>query len=128
MDLSRVHKRVHAWLGKELAQRPALDFGGAFYCVAVKEGVSERIHVDFNDSKKTITWIFLVGDWEEGAELVAPQLGIKVPVRPGQMVGFMSGVIAHFNLPITTGRRVIFTCFTDQLLWKHGNLPPVFFS
>jgi hypothetical protein len=102
-----------------------LDFHGAFFTVAVREGVSEIIHIDFNDGKKTITWIFPVGYWEEGAEFVAPQLGVRVALKPGQMIGIMAGVIAHFTTPIKSGRRVIFTCFTDQLLWMHTNLPPV---
>ena len=124
-NFSRIYRRVQAWLGEELARRPALDFRGAFFSVAVKEGVSEKIHIDFNDCKKTITWIFPVGDWEKGAEFVAPQLGIRVPVRPGQMIGLIAGVIAHFTTPMESGRRVIFTCFTDQLLWMHTDLPPI---
>jgi hypothetical protein len=102
-----------------------LDFDGAFFAIAVKEGVSEMIHVDFNDGKKTITWVWPVGDWDEGADFVAPQLGVRVPVRAGQMIGIMAGTMAHFITPIKSGRRVIFTCFTDQLLWAHDNLPPV---
>lgn len=120
----RAYKRVQVWLGKELALRPALDFHGAFFTVAVKEGVSEKIHIDFNDGKNTITWIWAVGDWE-GAEFVAPQVGIQVPVRPGQVFGMMARVLAHFTTPKKSGRRVIFTCFTEQLLWSHTNLPPV---
>jgi hypothetical protein len=57
--------------------------------------------------------------------LVMPQLGIAVPFRPGQVLGVMSGVIAHFTTRQTSGRRVVFTCFTEQLLWSHENLPPV---
>jgi hypothetical protein len=102
-----------------------LDFHGAFFTVAIKEGVSEKIHIDFNDGKKTITWITAIGDWEEGAEFVAPQLGVRVPLRPGQVIGLMAGVIAHFTTPIKSGRRVIFTCFTEELLWLHKNVPPV---
>lgn len=120
----RAYKRVQAWLGKELSLRPALDFNGAFFAIAVKEGVSEKLHIDFNDSKKTITWIWAVGDWK-GAEFAAPQLGIQVPVRPGQMIGVMAGVIAHVTTHKKSGRRVVFMCFTEQLLWMHTNLPPV---
>jgi hypothetical protein len=123
-EVHRTHKRVLAWLGKKLTDRPALDYGGAFFTIAVKEGTSEKIHIDWNDAKNTITWLWAVGDWE-GAELVMPQLGIAVPFRPGQVLGVMSGVIAHFTTRQTSGRRVVFTCFTEQLLWSHENLPPV---
>jgi hypothetical protein len=125
-NVSRAHKRVQAWLARELSLRPALDFDGAFFALAVKEGSSERIHIDFNDAKKTMTWVWAVGDWE-GAEFAAPQLGIVVPVRPGQVMGVMAGVIAHFTRPKASGRRLVFTCFTEQLLWSHDNLPPVIF-
>ncbi|KAF8175366.1 hypothetical protein BJ912DRAFT_799205, partial [Pholiota molesta] len=31
-------------------KRPALDFGGAFFTVVVKEGSSKIVHIDFNDN------------------------------------------------------------------------------
>ncbi|KAF8220630.1 hypothetical protein L208DRAFT_1332732 [Tricholoma matsutake] len=96
-------QRVLAWLGKELTDRPALDYGRAFFAIAVKEGTSEKIHIDWNDGKNTITWLGAVGDWE-GAEFAMPQLGIIVPFRPGQVLGVMASVIAHFTTPQTSGR------------------------
>jgi hypothetical protein len=109
-------------LGAELACRPALDFKGAFFTVAVKEGCSNIVHIDWSDGKKTMTWVWAVGNWE-GAEFVAPQLGIRVPVQPGHLFGLMAGVVAHFTTSLTSGRRVMFTCFTDQNVWAHENLP-----
>jgi hypothetical protein len=120
--LSRAYNRVHAWLGDELAKRPALDFKGAFFTIAVKEGGSEIVHIDWSDGRNTMTWVFAVGDWE-GGEFVAPQLGIRVPIVPGHLFGVMSRTVAHFTTPITSGQRVVFTCFTDQNLWAHTDLP-----
>jgi hypothetical protein len=120
----RIYKRVQAWLGAELLHRPALDFQGAFFAVAVQEGCSESVHLEFNNGKKTMTWIWAVGDWE-GAEFVMPQQGVRVPVKPGQVFGIMASTVAHFSTPLKSGRRVVFTCFTDQLLWSHTSLPPV---
>jgi hypothetical protein len=111
-----------AWLGKEIDKRPALDFKGAFFTVAVKEGSSEVIHIDWNDSENSVTWVWAVGDWC-GGEFCAPQLGIKVPIRPGQLFAVMARVIAHCSAPVTGGRRVIFTCFSDHLILTHDNLP-----
>ena len=105
-----------------MAIRPALDFKGAFFTIAVKEGSSEIVHIDWNDGIKTMTWIFAVGDWE-GAEFVAPQLGVKVPIVAGHMLGVMSRTLAHLSTPIRSGRRVVFTCFTDQNIWAHTNFP-----
>ncbi|KIJ94474.1 hypothetical protein K443DRAFT_125203 [Laccaria amethystina LaAM-08-1] len=98
----RAYNRVHAWLGDELAKRPALDFKGAFFTIAVKEGG--------------------MGDWE-GGEFVAPQLGVRVPIVPGHLFSMMSRTVAHFTTPITSGQRVVFTCFTDKNLWAHTDLP-----
>ena len=109
-------------MGGELAERPALDFNGAFFTVAVKEGGSEILHLDWSDGRKTMTWVFAVGDWK-GCEFVAPQLGVRVPIVPGHLFGVMSRTLAHFTTPITSGRRVVFTCFTDQNLWAHTDLP-----
>jgi len=105
-----------------LALHPALDFKGAFFTVAIKEGGSERVHIDWSDGRKTMTWVFAMGDWE-GAEFVAPQIGVRVPLVAGHLFGVMSRTIAHFTTPIRSGRRVVFTCFTDQLLLAHTNLP-----
>lgn len=53
--------------------------------------------------KNTVTWIWAVGDLE-GAEFVAPQCGVQVAVRPGQVFGVIAGVITHFNLKKMSGR------------------------
>ena len=105
-----------------MAEHPALNFNGAFFTVAVKEGGSEILHLDWSDGKKTITWVFAVGDWK-GCEFVAPQLGVRVPIVPGHLFRVLSRTLAHFTTPITSGRRVVFTCFTDQNLWAHTDLP-----
>ncbi|KAF8237519.1 hypothetical protein L208DRAFT_1246864, partial [Tricholoma matsutake] len=60
-------------------------------------------HIDWNDVKNTVTWIWAVGDLE-GAEFVAPQCGVQVAVRPGQVFGVIAGVITHFNLKKMSGR------------------------
>lgn len=118
----RHHRRVHAWIGQELNVRPSIDFDAAFFTIAVKEGCSELIHIDFNDHPHSITWVFAVGEWE-GGELCLPQLGKKFPIRPRQLFGIMSRVLAHCSAPVTAGRRVIFTCFSDCYILEHTDLP-----
>lgn len=105
-----------------MALRPALDFQGAFFTVAVKEGSSKIVDVDWGDGKNTITWVFAVGDWE-GGEFMAPQLGVRDTIVAGHLFGVMARVVAHFNTPVRSGQRVVFTCFTDQNLWAHTNYP-----
>ncbi|KAF8160296.1 hypothetical protein BJ912DRAFT_1026541 [Pholiota molesta] len=62
-----------------------------------------------------ITWVVPLGDWTSG-EFCAPQLGVKIPMRPGQILGVMTKLLAHCGAPVTGGRRVILTLFTDHFL------------
>ena len=48
---------------------------------------------------------------------------VRVPLVAGHLFGVMSRTIAHFTTLIRSGRWVVFTCFTDQLLSAHTNLP-----
>jgi len=97
---------------------------GPFFAVAVKEGGSGKVHIDWNDNRAIYAFIFAVGDWT-GGEFCVPQLGIKIPVRPGQVLAVLARVAAHFSAPTTGGRRIVFTCFTDDLLFNHANPEPV---
>ena len=122
--MNRAHRRVLMLLNSELHARPALDFKGAFFTVAVKEGASEIIHLDFHDDRYSIAWVVPLGDWA-GGEFCLPQLGIKIPVRPGQALAVMTKVLVHCTAPITSGRRIILTLFCDQNLLKHGDVTQI---
>ena len=100
-----------------LGDRPSLDFKGAFFCLAIKEGGSSTLHLDFHDYKLGWAWIWCVGDFV-GGELCLPQLGIKIPLVPGQMISFMAGSLAHCSAPIS-GRKIVFTGFCDSFLMTH---------
>ncbi|KAJ7082875.1 hypothetical protein B0H15DRAFT_785402, partial [Mycena belliarum] len=117
----RVQERIYRWvracIGTELDMRPALDFGGLFFTIAVKEGSSERIHIDWNDNLHKYALIFCVGDYE-GGEFCVPQLNMKVPLRPGSVIAARTRLLAHCSAPLS-GRRVVFTCFTDCTLLGH---------
>ena len=116
---SRAYKRVMTLLAEEFKKRPALQFGGAFFTVAIKEGSSEVIHLDFNDDPNGISWIVPLGDWE-GGEFCLPQLGIKIPIRSGQILGAMTRILAHCSAPVK-GFRIILTLFADKFLLDHSN-------
>lgn len=116
------HKTVAHKLRKEYGQRPQLDFGGAFFTVAVKEGSSERVHIDFNDDVKNVAFVVPFGDFM-GADLCLPQLNTRIPISPGQAIAFDAKLLAHCSSPITSGRRIILTLFTDYItLKRYGNL------
>ncbi|KAJ7159806.1 hypothetical protein C8R43DRAFT_1063909 [Mycena crocata] len=121
--LKPVHDRVKAKLRKEFAQRPALDFDGVFFCMAAKEGSSEEIHLDFNDNLAFVTFIVACAeDGQEwtGGEFCAPQIGVRIPFRPGQVLAVRTRLLAHCGATVTGGRRLVFTCFSDSVLLEHS--------
>jgi hypothetical protein len=85
-------------LKHDLKWRPDLYMGGPFFAVAAKEAGSGIVHLDWNDDRAIYAFVFAVGDWE-GGEFCAPQLGIKIPIRPGQVLA----VLAHFSAPVMSG-------------------------
>ncbi|KAG1724816.1 uncharacterized protein EDB91DRAFT_1002403, partial [Suillus paluster] len=99
---SRANDRVLKLLKRDLKLRPSLFMGGPFFAVAAKEAGSGIVHLDWNDDKVIYAFVFAVGDWE-GGEFCAPQLGIKIPVRPGQVLAVLARVLAHFSTPVTSG-------------------------
>ncbi|KAF9474886.1 hypothetical protein BDN70DRAFT_898616 [Pholiota conissans] len=116
----QAYSRVKRILGPELVERPTMDFTGSFFSVAVKEGSSEKVHIDFNDDINGITWVVPLGDWE-GGEFCAPQLGYKIPIIPGQILGVMTKLLAHCGAPVTNGRRIVLTLFSDRFLLGHSD-------
>jgi hypothetical protein len=108
---------VRYFLAAELSERPNLDFGGLFFTIAVKEGSSDRFHIDWNDNLQKYAIIFCAGDYE-GGEFCVPQLGERIPLRPGSVIAVRTRLLAHCSAPLT-GRRLVFTCFTDSTMLEH---------
>ena len=103
-----------------LSDRPGLDFKGLFFTLAVREGGSQRIHLDWTDHPWSYAWVILAGDAWEGGELCLPQLGRKIPTRPGQVIAFTGRTLAHFAAAHCGGRRLVFTGFTDSWIMNHA--------
>ncbi|KAF8574688.1 hypothetical protein K439DRAFT_1371769, partial [Ramaria rubella] len=99
---------------------PGLDFKGVFFCLAIKEGSSQIIHLDWTDHPWTYAWVILIGEGWQGGELCLPQLGKKVPTRPGQVIAFTARTLAHFAAPHMGGRRIVLTGFSDVYLVSHS--------
>jgi hypothetical protein len=118
-NFCRVYTYVKKCLARQLQARPALDLRGPFFVVAIKEGSSEFWHVDWNDDLDGVTWITVVGKWE-GGEFCAPQLGFRVPLSPGQIFGVRARVLVHCSTPVTSGSRLVFTCFTDFMMHRYA--------
>ncbi len=75
-----------------------MDLGPVVFSVAMKEGSSEKVHLDFSDDYAYLSWVIAVGDWE-GADFCAPQLGIRFPVCSGQMFAVRTRTLAHCSSP-----------------------------
>ena len=85
----------------------------------MKEGSSEKMHVDFHDHPHSLTWLVPFGEWT-GGDFEAPQIGERVPVGPGQVLGAMTRLLAHRGTKISSGRRLVLTCFTDKTLMSYS--------
>ncbi|KAG1720981.1 uncharacterized protein EDB91DRAFT_1256737 [Suillus paluster] len=118
----RTNKVIKRLLRQEFLLRPALDFRGAFFCFAIKEGTSEVIHLDWNDDLDTITWLIALGEWE-GGEITLVYKGVerRIPLHAGSVFGFMARTWPHCTTPVTSGRRIILTCFSDSNLLRRAS-------
>ncbi|KAH6910568.1 hypothetical protein BKA70DRAFT_1100231 [Coprinopsis sp. MPI-PUGE-AT-0042] len=89
-----------------------VDLGGSFFAIAAKEGSSERLHLDFRDDHRTLSWLVPIGSFT-GGDFIVPQLGYRVPVRPGQALACTTRVLAHSGSAVSEGTRIAFTLFSD---------------
>lgn len=115
----RIRNRVSQILASDIEEKPWLDFGGAFFAVAVKIGCSERDHLDWTDDPEGLTWVSGVGDWE-GADLRAIETGWQFPVQPGDVLAANMRTMVHSASPILRGERITLTFFTCKLLAQHS--------
>lgn len=96
---------------------PYLDFHGAFFAVAVKEGCSDVDHLDWADDVDNITFVTAVDDWE-GADLQFLELGLRFPLAKGDVAAGKMRKMVHSAGKITSGRQITLTFFTSELLTK----------
>ncbi|PBK85983.1 hypothetical protein ARMGADRAFT_941228, partial [Armillaria gallica] len=76
-------------------------------------------HLDFSDDYSYLSWLFTVGEWT-GAEFCAPQLGVNFPICASQLFAVRTRCLAHYSAPTISGRRVVFSCFTERMLLKRS--------
>lgn len=104
---------------KTLVDMPYLDFHGAFFAVAVKDDCSDVDHLDWGDDVDNITFVTAVGKWE-GADLQFLELGLRFPLRKGDVGAGKMRKMVHSAGKITSGRRITLTFFTSELLTKQA--------
>ncbi|KAF6762935.1 hypothetical protein DFP72DRAFT_743148, partial [Ephemerocybe angulata] len=71
-----------------------IDFGGIFFTVPAKFGTSGKGHIDFNDHRKSLTWLIAFGDWE-GTNFSCSQSNIRIPIKSGQVFAYITHLLAH---------------------------------
>ncbi|KAJ6616092.1 hypothetical protein B0H10DRAFT_2038796 [Mycena sp. CBHHK59/15] len=112
-----IHRRIRKYLSRELEEYPNFDFLGLFTTIAVKEGSSERVHVDWGDNLHRYAFVFTAGDYI-GGDFCVPQLGNRIAVPPGAVLAARTRLLAHCSTP-AQGRRLVFTCFVDSMVFEH---------
>ncbi|KAH6871932.1 hypothetical protein BKA70DRAFT_1450522 [Coprinopsis sp. MPI-PUGE-AT-0042] len=119
--LEKAHKYINATLGK---LEHYVNLGGSFFTIAVKEGSSERLHLDFRDDHRTLSWLVPMGSYT-GGDFIVPQLGYRVPVRPGQALACTTRVLAHCGTAVTEGTRIAFTLFSNANILAQSTQHPI---
>ncbi|KZO95519.1 hypothetical protein CALVIDRAFT_564573 [Calocera viscosa TUFC12733] len=107
----------HTWDHAALSniQRSALH-QRAWLCLALRCGGGNVVHIDMNDDADQYTVLFTYGDFKMGY-LVLPQLNIRIPLQPGQLLFIKTRILAHYVYHFT-GIRYVFTGFMDATLCK----------
>lgn len=106
-------------LGAEFEEMPWLDFKGAFFAIAIKEGGSEINHLDWSDDPKGLTWVAPVGTWR-GGDLKTIEMGLQTSIGPGDAIIANMREIVHAAAPVSQGTRITLTGFTCSFLAKHS--------
>ncbi|KAJ7094719.1 hypothetical protein B0H15DRAFT_775892 [Mycena belliarum] len=114
---AKAHAFMRHWCRETFEKRPNLDFGPLFFTMAIKEGASERIHVDWNDNLRKFALVWVLGNFVGGL-FCSSQLGIRVPVRGRSLLAVRTRLLGHNATLVGEGRRLVFTCFTDSVIFE----------
>jgi len=87
-----------------------------FLGLAVLRNARVAPHKDSGDVKDGWVAMCCFGNFT-GGELVFPDLGIKIPYVPGDVIFFRSSVLEHFVAPFK-GERSVLVFFTKKTTWE----------
>jgi hypothetical protein len=111
-----MHAHILKHLGCDLTKYPNFDFGGVTTTLVVKEGGSEKIHINWFNNMNMLAWVVAVGDFE-GADLCSLQLGGQMSCKLGSLLGARTRFLAHC-CTLVAGHRIVFTFFVDSCLFE----------
>ena len=106
-----------------MEEYPHLDFLGAFTTTAVTNRVSDVLQIDREDVG--LTWVIPLREYEggdlciffreyEGGDLCIPQYGMRIPLKPGNVIAFHTNILRHHSSKLLIRNRLALTCFTDR--------------
>jgi hypothetical protein len=107
------HTYLHPALAATLSSRPLLR-QRAWHCLAFRQGHAHVEHIDLNDDLHQFTIIFVLGNFT-GGDLILPQLRIRIPLKPGQILFLRTRYVVHYASDYQ-GIRYIFSGFMDSTL------------
>jgi hypothetical protein len=90
-----------------------IDFGGAFFCLAVARDNSFGIHTDKTDDPKSYAFVIPLGEFA-GGDAGLPHMRTRIPLQTGQVMMFAASYIPHYINTVESGVRYVITAFTDR--------------
>ncbi|RHZ50284.1 hypothetical protein Glove_502g38 [Diversispora epigaea] len=86
---------------------------GIFPMIAINYNIVSNYHWDLSDASNCLCCLIPLGNFQ-GGDLYFPQLHVRVPLQPGQVVAFDSHNLLHGNLPLISGIRHSIVYFVHQ--------------
>ncbi|RHZ46101.1 hypothetical protein Glove_634g7 [Diversispora epigaea] len=86
---------------------------GIFLMIAINYNIVSNYHWDLSDASNGLCCLIPLGNFQ-GGDLYFPQLHVRVPLQPGQVVAFDSHNLLHGNLPLISGIRHSIVYFVHQ--------------
>jgi hypothetical protein len=90
---------------------------GIFPMIAINYNIISNYHWDKSDTSNGLCCLIPLGDFQ-GGDLYFPQLHVRVPLQPGQVVAFNSHYLLHGNLPLIRGVRHSIVYFVHQYFFQ----------
>ncbi|RPA73283.1 hypothetical protein BJ508DRAFT_334238 [Ascobolus immersus RN42] len=90
-----------------------------FCMMAINRNCYSLPHKDLNDFARGFCFLLCWGKFK-GGEVTFKELGMKLPLKRGQLLIFRSALLTHWNQPVTSGIRHSLVLFTPARMfdWK----------